>query len=133
MKKAPAEAPVIRVATTPMDANVYGGIFGGWLLSLMDGASGLVAARFTRGQTATVAVNDVALMAPVKVGDEVSVYGAVESVGRTSFVVPVEAWARDRHEEQRTLVARARFTFVALDEAGKPRAINFDGTPTSSA
>lgn len=126
--KRPDEEPVIRVATTPMDANVYGGIFGGWLLSTMDAAAGLVAARFTRGQTATVAVDEIALSAPVKVGDEVSVYGRVGRIGRTSFTVPVEAWKRDRHDEQAYPVGRAVFTFVALDGEGMPRAIGNDST-----
>jgi acyl-CoA thioesterase YciA len=119
----PDEEPVIRIATTPMDANVYGGVFGGWLLSIMDAGAGLVAARFTRGQTATVAVDEIALSAPVKVGDEVSVYGRVGRIGRTSFVVPVEAWKRDRHEDEAYPVGRALFTFVALDGDGKPRPV----------
>jgi acyl-CoA thioesterase YciA len=119
-----AEELVIRIATTPMDANVYGGVFGGWLLSVMDAGAGLVAARFTRGQTATVAVDDVSLRAPIKVGDEVSVYGRVESIGRTSFKVTVEAWRRDRHEDETQPVGRALFTFVALDSAGKPRPLD---------
>lgn len=119
----PDEEPVIRIATTPMDANVYGGIFGGWLLSIMDAGAGLVAARFTRGQTATVAVNEISLIAPVKVGDEVSVYARVGQIGRTSFTVPVEAWKRDRHEEEAHPIGRAMFTFVALDDVGKPKPI----------
>ena len=116
--------PLIRVATTPADANVYGGIFGGWLLSIMDAGAGLVAARFARSQTATVAVDAISLEAPVKVGDEVSVYGKVERLGRTSFTVPVEAWKRDRHEDEAVRIGEAVFTFVALDESGKPRAVD---------
>jgi len=107
-----------------MDANVYGGVFGGWLLSIMDAGAGLIAARFTKGQTATVAVDGISLESPVKVGDEVSVYGKVERIGRTSFTVPVESWKRDRHEEESSLVGRALFTFVALDAGGKPRRID---------
>ncbi len=117
----PTDQPVIRVATTPADANVYGSIFGGWLLGIMDAGAGLVAARFTRGRTATVAVDRIVLQAPVNVGDEVSIYGRVERVGRTSFVVPVEAWRRDRHEVAAVRVGEAVFTFVALDGEGRPR------------
>ncbi len=116
--------PLVRIATTPGDANVYGGIFGGWLLSLMDAGAGLAAARFAKGQTATVAVDAIDLREPVQIGDEVSVYGRVEKVGRTSFKIPVEAWKRDRHEEESVRVGGAIFTFVALDEEGKPRRID---------
>lgn len=119
----PAEELVIRIATTPMDANVYGGVFGGWLLSNMDPGAGLIAARFTKGQTATVAVDEISLNAPVKVGDEVSVYGRIQRIGRTSFAVAVEAWKRDRHEDEVHRVGQALFTLVALDDEGKPRPI----------
>lgn len=115
--------PLVRIATTPGDANVYGGIFGGWLLSIMDAGAGLAAARFAKSQTATVAVDAINLQAPVKVGDEVSIYGSVGKVGRTSFTVPVEAWKRDRHEEECVRIGTAVFTFVTLDEEGRPRAV----------
>lgn len=57
----------------PADANAYGDIFGGWLMSLMDSAAGLVAARRTRGRAVTVAMDGMEFHKPVKVGDEVSV------------------------------------------------------------
>ena len=121
--KADLGQPLVRVATTPSDANVYGGIFGGWLLSIMDAGAGLLAARFTKGQTATVAVDAISLEAPVSVGDEVSVYGKVEKIGRTSFTIPVEAWKRDRHEDDAVRIGGAVFTFVALGKDGKPRPV----------
>lgn len=117
----PQRDPALRVAATPADANVYGSIFGGWLLSLMDAGAGLIAARFARGRTATVAVDRIELTAPIQVGDEVSIYGSVTSFRRSSFVVSVEAWRRDRHDEDISQVGEAVFTFVALDESGRPR------------
>ena len=61
---------------------------------------------------------------PVKVGDEVSVYAEIERVGRTSMTIAVEAWRRERHREEQIRVTEAKFTFVAIDDAGKPRAVD---------
>jgi acyl-CoA thioesterase YciA len=61
---------------------------------------------------------------PVKVGDEVSVYAEIERVGRTSIIIAVEAWRRERHQEEPFKVTEAKFTFVAVDEQGRPRAVD---------
>lgn len=108
----------------PADANAYGDIFGGWLMSLMDMGAGLVAARRSHGRAVTVAMDGTQFHLPVKIGDEVSVYGQLTRVGRTSMVIAVEAWRRHRHEEDEVKVTEATFTFVAVDEGGKPRAID---------
>ncbi|MGF7152886.1 acyl-CoA thioesterase [Novosphingobium gossypii] len=115
--------PVIRVTAMPADTNAYGDIFGGWLLSLMDSGAGLVAARHSRGRAVTIALDGMKFHKPVKVGDEVSVYGEVKKVGRTSMTIGIEAYRRHRAEEERVMVTEATFTFVAIDDAGKPRAI----------
>ena len=115
--------PVIRVTAMPADANAYGDIFGGWLMSLMDMGAGLVAARRSHGRAVTVAMDGMQFLAPVKVGDEVSVYGELVKVGHSSMTIALEAWRRHRHEEARIKVTEATFTFVAVDEAGKPRAV----------
>jgi acyl-CoA thioesterase YciA len=116
--------PAIRVVAMPADANAYGDIFGGWLLSLMDNGAGLTAARRAKGRAVTVAMDGMVFHAPVKVGDEVSVYTEIERVGRTSITIAVEAYRRHRSEEQATKVTEAKFTFVAIDDAGKPRAVD---------
>lgn len=113
----------LRVTTMPADANPYGDIFGGWLMSQMDMAAGLVAARHSRGRAVTIAVEAMKFHAPVFVGDEVSVYADLAKVGRTSMTIEVEAWRRDRHAEPMCLVTQARFTFVAIDEARMPRPV----------
>ena len=107
----------------PADANAYGDIFGGWLMSLMDSAAGLVAARRAKGRAVTIAMDGMQFHAPVHVGDEVSVYGRLDHVGRTSMVIAVESWARDRHGEAARKVTEARFTFVAIDDDRKPRPV----------
>ena len=121
-----ASEPVIRVSAMPADANVYGDIFGGWLMSLMDSGAGLIAARYSHGRAVTVAMDGMQFHAPVKVGDEVSVYSKLAKVGRTSMAIQIEAWRRDRHQEESIKVTEAVFTFVAIDDAGKPRLVNAD-------
>ncbi len=119
----PAQEPVIRVIAMPADANADGDIFGGWLLSLMDMGAGLIAARKARGRVATVAMDGVQFHQPVKIGDEISVFGQIEKVGRTSIQMSIGAWRRERYSEESFKVTEARFTFVALDGNGKPRPV----------
>lgn len=120
---APAGEPAIRTIAMPADTNPAGDIFGGWLMAQMDLAAGNVAARRARGRCATVAVDAIAFHSPVKVGDEVTVYARLISTGRTSLRLRVEAWRRPRDREEVIRVTEATFTFVALDEAGRPRAL----------
>ncbi|TIX50757.1 acyl-CoA thioesterase [Alteraurantiacibacter aquimixticola] len=107
----------------PRDTNAYGDIFGGWLVSIMDNAAGLTAARHSRGRAVTVAMDGMQFLQPVKVGCEVSVYTEIEKVGRSSMVIAVEAWRRERHTENAVKVTQAKFTFVAVDDSGRPRPI----------
>jgi acyl-CoA thioesterase YciA len=107
----------------PADANAYGDIFGGWLLGLMDSGAGLFAARYSKGRAVTIAMDGMVFHRPVKVGDEVSIYAELTHVGRTSMTIAIEAWRRERTEEVAIRVTHATFTFVAIDDLGKPRAI----------
>jgi acyl-CoA thioesterase YciA len=116
--------PAIRVTAMPADANAYGDIFGGWLMSLMDSAAGLIAARRSKGRAVTVAMDGVVFHEPVSVGDEVSVYGQITRIGRTSMTIAVEAWRRHRHEESEVKVTEAIFTFVAVDQNNRPRPVD---------
>ncbi len=119
----PNQQPAIRVTTMPADANPYGDIFGGWLMSQMDMAAGLVASRHAHGRAVTIAVESMKFHAPVAVGDEVSVYADLVKVGRTSMTIDVAAWRRGRHVEESCLVTQAQFVFVAIDADRKPRVI----------
>lgn len=115
--------PVIRITAMPADVNPYGDIFGGWLVGLMDMGAGLIAARYSKGRAVTVAMDGMQFHLPVKVGDEISVYGELKRVGRSSMAIAVEAWRRHREEDEQVKVTEAVFTFVAIDEAGKPRPV----------
>lgn len=119
--KMPNEVPVIRTIAMPADTNPAGDIFGGWLMSQMDLAAGNVAARTARGRAATVAVDAIAFLGPVFVGDEVSLFGRLVSRGRTSMRIEVEAWRRSRDADDTNKVTEAVFTFVAIDENRRSR------------
>lgn len=115
--------PAIRVVPMPADTNSNGDIFGGWLMSIMDSAGGLTASRFSKGRAVTVAMDGMQFLQPVKVGEEISVYTEIERVGRTSITIAVEAWRRERHSEEAIKVTEAKFTFVAIDDDGRPRPV----------
>ncbi|MGD0474562.1 MAG: acyl-CoA thioesterase [Candidatus Velthaea sp.] len=118
------ECPVIRAIAMPADTNPDGDIFGGWLMAQMDLAAGNAAARHAHGRCATVAVEAMSFLSPVFVGDEVSIYAAVASVGRTSMRIAVEAWRRDRDMDGTNQVTSALFTLVAIDGDRRPRPVS---------
>ncbi|MEM8812868.1 MAG: acyl-CoA thioesterase [Pseudomonadota bacterium] len=111
----------------PADVNVNGDIFGGWVVSQMDLAGGIVAAGRAKGRVATVAIETMHFIRPVNVGDVVCVYADIERVGRTSMGIHIEAWTIRRHDSNRRKVTEALFTFVAIDESGRPRPVPEDG------
>ena len=115
--------PAIRTIAMPADTNPAGDIFGGWLMAQMDLAAGNMAARIARGRAATIAVESLQFLRPVRVGDEVTIYAYLESVGRTSMKIHVEAWRRARDSDETEKVTEAGFTFVALDDSGKSRPV----------
>ena len=117
----PQAQPAIRIIAMPADANYYGDVFGGWLMNMMDLAASSVACRESAGRAVTVAIDAVTFHHPVHIGDEVSVYAKLASVGRTSAKIAVESWQRNLTGETATKVTEAIFTFVAVDQNGKPR------------
>jgi acyl-CoA thioesterase YciA len=115
--------PVLRVVPRPGDINANGHIFGGWVLSQMDIAAGIVAAREADGPVATVAIEAMEFIAPVLLKDVISVYAHVERIGRTSIAIRIEVVAsRDRGKNE-VKVTEGLFTFVALDEHHRPRPV----------
>ena len=124
------EAPIgeltLRTLAMPADVNVSGDIFGGWVLSQMDIAAGIVAGQRAKGRVATVAVDAMKFIRPVRVGDILCVYADVERVGRTSLAIGLEAWALRNRIGGREKVTQGRFTFVALDDSGHPREVDQD-------
>ena len=115
--------PILRVVPRPGDINANGHIFGGWVLSQMDIAAGIVASRAAEGAVATVAMEAMKFLTAILLHDLISVYAWVARIGRTSIRIRIEVIAtRDRGNEE-VKVTEAVFTFVALDENHRPRPV----------
>ena len=115
--------PILRVVPRPGDINSNGHIFGGWVLSQMDIAAGIVAAREADGPVATVAIEAMTFIAPILLNDLISVYAEVERIGRTSIAIRIEVIAIRDRGRQEVKVTDGLFTFVALDENHQPRPV----------
>ncbi|MFL6746732.1 MAG: acyl-CoA thioesterase [Sphingomicrobium sp.] len=116
--------PIIRVIPGPGDINANGHIFGGWVLSQMDIAAGIVASRRAKGPVATVAIEAMKFITPIHLRDLISVYAEVERVGRTSMGVRIEVVAERDFGATEVKVTEGLFTFVALDANHHPRAVD---------
>ena len=125
----PDVSPTIRVIAMPADTNPNGDIFGGWLLSQMDLAGGTLAARTSRGRIVTVKIDAMIFLNPVHVGDEVSIYTTLLNIGRSSMKIDIAAWSRMRGADLSVKVTEGQFTYVAIDEEGKPRAVQMEKHP----
>ena len=126
-RQAPEEDPrgelTVRTIAMPADTNANGDIFGGWVMSRMDQAGGIAAVERAEGRAVTIAVEAMMFIRPVRVGDVLEVFTDVESIGRTSMKIHIEAWARRFRQNLREKVTDATFTFVAIDDNGRPRPI----------
>ena len=120
---APAREPALRTIAMPADANANGDIFGGWVLSQMDLAGGSLAVQRARGRVATVAITSMTFHLPVFIGDEVSCYGTISRIGRSSITIHIESWARRHRSGERVKVTEGTFTYVALGDDRKPRKV----------
>ena len=107
----------------PADTNQNGDIFGGWVLGQMDVAGGIFASKIAKGRCVTIAVDAMTFRKPVYVGDVVCVYAGLIRTGTTSITVRVEAWVVRRNETGRILVTEGNFTYVAIDDKGRPRRV----------
>ena len=126
MTEQPRGELAVRTVAMPGDTNANGDIFGGWVMSRMDQAGGIAGVSRSRGRVVTVAVEAMTFIRPVRVGDVLCVYTEIESIGRTSMKIHIEAWAERFMTTTREKVTDATFTFVAIDDAGKPRAVPND-------
>lgn len=120
----PDIAASLRTIAMPSSANPSGDIFGGWIMSQMDIAGGIHAVEVAEGRVATVAVDAMTFHLPVYVGDVLSCYCETKRIGNTSVAVRVEAWVKRRLTRKTERVTAGLFTFVAIDENGRPRPIS---------
>ncbi|MBT3237066.1 MAG: acyl-CoA thioesterase [Bdellovibrionales bacterium] len=114
----------IQTLAMPADTNPSGDIFGGWVLSQMDIAGGIVTRKTTRGRTVTVAVDAMSFYLPVAVGDTICCYVKQVKSGNTSITVSIEAWASRQYGGESLKVTEGLFTYVAVDQSGLPEMIN---------
>ena len=115
--------PILRVVPQPADINANGHIFGGWVLSQMDIAGGIVAGRIAQGRCATVAIEKMDFHAPILLRDLVSIYASVERRGRSSIAIRLDVIASRDRGQQEVKVTSGVFTFVAVDDDFKPTAL----------
>ncbi len=118
---------LLRTLAMPADTNANGDIFGGWIMSQLDLAGGILAKEISSGRIVTVSVSSIAFKKPVKVGDVVCCYGECTKIGRTSMSINLEVWVKPIKVDgigDRFQVCEATFNYVAIDSDGRPRAIN---------
>ncbi|MDM0011145.1 acyl-CoA thioesterase [Variovorax sp. J22P168] len=125
LKSLPADMElVLKVIPMPADCNANGDIFGGWVMAQCDLAGSVIPARHAKGRMATVAVNEFIFKQPVRLGDILSFYSKLERIGRTSITVTVEVFAeRFAAQGEYIKVTQATFTYVAIDDNGRPRPV----------
>ncbi|GHW82263.1 hypothetical protein VCSRO199_1790 [Vibrio cholerae] len=127
---------LLRTLAMPADTNANGDIFGGWIMSQLDLAGGILAKEISCGRIVTVSVSSITFKKPVKVGDVVCCYGECTKIGRTSMSINLEVWVKPVKEEgvgERFQVCEATFNYVAIDANGRPRAISLgNGSQKSS-
>ncbi len=116
----PSGELTLRTMAMPADTNAAGDIFGGWVLSQMDLAGGIAAGQRASARVVTIAVDGMKFIRPVHVGDVLCVYTDIVRVGNTSMEIKLEAWALRHRFGVREKVTEAQFTFVCVDDDGRP-------------
>ena len=116
--------PIIRMAPQPRDCNSNGDIFGGWVLSQMDIAGGIMAHRRAQGRVVTVAVEGMTFHQPIKLGDVVTIYGEIVKIGRTSMHVKLTTIVVRKLDPEEIKVTEGIYVFVAIDDEGRPRPLD---------
>ena len=118
--------PAVRITVLPRDANAYGTIFGGVILSHIDQAGGIEARRHHAQKFVTVAMREVIFVAPVFLGDLVTCYTRTIRTGRTSITIEVDVEVERLGpigNREVVKVTEAEVTYVAVDENGRPTPI----------
>lgn len=104
----------------PGETNPLNNLFGGELLARMDRAASIAARRHSRRITVTASVNHVAFNRAIPLGSVVTVEAKVSRTFRTSMEIYIDVWTEDRESGTRAKANEAIYTFVAVDETGRP-------------
>ncbi|MEE9903164.1 acyl-CoA thioesterase [Acinetobacter haemolyticus] len=113
----------LQTIAMPADTNWSGDVFGGWIVSQMDLAGAIHVERLSRGRCATIAINQMSFLVPVKVGNVISCYTKILKVGNTSVQVQIEVWNSHDDSREPVRITEGVFTFVAVDINGNKRVI----------
>lgn len=116
---------VIRTIAMPADANRYGDIFGGWVVSQMDLGGAVLAHQCSHHRMTTIAIDGMVFIRPIMIGDVVSCYATIVKKGNTSVGIKVEIWVDRLKETASQKVTEGLFTYVSIDEKGKPQPIQW--------
>lgn len=115
-----------RTLAMPAHTNANGDIFGGWIMSQLDLAGGILAKEISCGRIVTVSVSSITFRKPVTVGDVVCCYGECVKIGNSSMSIELQVWVKPILEDgigDRFMVCEATFNYVAVDSEGRPRKI----------
>ncbi len=112
--------PTLRTIAMPANTNPSGDIFGGWIVSQMDLAGGLVSSQHAKSRTVTAAISELSFIKPVHIGDTVTCYVEILKTGNTSITEKIETYASDRVGGREYKVTEGTFIFVAINDKGKP-------------
>ena len=113
----------IQTLAMPAHTNANGDIFGGWLVSQMDLAAGVIAKQHSRGRVVTIGIEKMSFQEPVHVGDLVCCYGKIIKTGTTSMTIEVDTWCIHPVTGTERRVTAGTFTFVAVDDHGRKRTL----------
>ena len=116
-KETPKKTIMTR-AIQPRELNQADVLAGGFLMTWMDEIAGITSQRYAGPPVTTVGMTDIKLREPIRKGDILEICGTVVKAGRTSVTVLVTATVDGKSEPS----AEGLFTYVAVDEDGKPRA-----------
>ncbi|MDX1635594.1 MAG: acyl-CoA thioesterase [Marinobacter sp.] len=114
---------MIQVVPLPSDTNANGDVYAGWLVKQMDMAAATTAGRISKGRNATVAIDRMEFLSPLRVGSQVGCYCELVDIGRSSMKINVEVWTLDRNSDKARKVTEALFVFVAIDDNGRIREV----------
>lgn len=119
--KTPSESSVeMREMVMPNNTNVHGTVFGGAVMSWIDIAAAMVAARHCGHPVVTAHIDDIDFYAPIKMGYHVLIQASLNYVGKTSMIVGVKVTSENPFTNESRVTTKAYLTFVALDENGRP-------------
>ena len=113
----------LRLIPSRQDANLHGDISGGWVVAQMDLAAESPASKVAQGRIASVALESVVFMSPIRMGAVVSIYTRLLDIGTSSIRPAIEVWTQNPSDSEKRKVADAVFVYVAIDDNGRIRRV----------